>query len=62
MPRWVIYHELVLTSKEFMRTVSEIKPQWLLEIAPHYYSKKELADESAKKLPKGLGKAPTVEA
>ena len=62
MPRWVIYHELVLTSKEFMRTVSEIKPQWLLEIAPHYYSKKELADEAAKKLPKGLGKAPTVEA
>jgi pre-mRNA-splicing factor ATP-dependent RNA helicase DHX16 len=22
LPRWVIYHELVLTSKEFMRTVS----------------------------------------
>lgn len=22
LPRWVVYHELVLTSKEFMRTVS----------------------------------------
>jgi hypothetical protein len=21
LPRWVVYHELVLTSKEFMRTV-----------------------------------------
>ncbi|KAK9798519.1 hypothetical protein WJX73_006705 [Symbiochloris irregularis] len=59
MPRWVVYHELVLTSKEFMRTVSEIKPAWLLEVAPHYYSKKDIVDESSKKLPKGLGKAPT---
>jgi pre-mRNA-splicing factor ATP-dependent RNA helicase DHX16 len=31
----VVYHELVLTSKEFMRTVSEIKPDWLVELAPH---------------------------
>ncbi|EIE19374.1 P-loop containing nucleoside triphosphate hydrolase protein [Coccomyxa subellipsoidea C-169] len=57
MPRWVIYHELVMTTKEFMRTVSEIKPAWLIEIAPHYYSKKELDDPSAKKLPKGVGRA-----
>lgn len=59
MPRWVVYHELVLTSKEFMRTVSEIKSEWLVEVAPHYYSKKDIVDESSKKLPKGLGKAPT---
>ena len=57
LPRWVVYHELVLTSKEYMRTVSEIKPAWLVEIAPHYYSKRELADESEKKLPKGQGRA-----
>ena len=56
LPRWVVYHELVLTSKEFMRTVSEIRPQWLLDIAPHYFSKKDIADESSKKLPKSLGK------
>lgn len=30
----------VLTTKEYMRIVSEIKPEWLVEIAPHYYSKK----------------------
>lgn len=30
----------VLTTKEYMRVVSEIKPEWLVEIAPHYYSKK----------------------
>lgn len=36
LPRWVIYHELVFTSKEFMRQVTEIESKWLLEVAPHY--------------------------
>ena len=56
LPKWVVYHELVLTSKEFMRTVSEVKPEWLVEIAPHYYSRKDVADDG-KKLPKGKGRA-----
>ena len=57
MPRWVIYHELVLTSKPMMRVVSEIQPDWLVELAPHYYSAKEILDNSSKKLPKTVGKA-----
>jgi hypothetical protein len=28
-----------------------------VEIAPHYYSKKEIMEQAAKKLPKALGKA-----
>jgi pre-mRNA-splicing factor ATP-dependent RNA helicase DHX15/PRP43 len=27
----------VLTTKNFIRTVTNIKPEWLLEIAPGYY-------------------------
>lgn len=57
MPRWVVYHELVLTTKEYMRQVSEIRPEWLVELAPHYYSKREVEDLGAKKMPKGKGKA-----
>lgn len=57
MPRWVIYHELVLTSKPMMRVVTEIKPEWLFELAPHYYSQKEISDKLSKKLPKTLGKS-----
>ena len=34
---WVIYHEFVLTSQHYIRTVTAIKPEWLLEIAPAYY-------------------------
>ena len=56
-PRWVVYHELVFTTKEFMRQVVEIKPDWLVEIAPHYYKAKDIEDASSKKMPKGAGKA-----
>uniref|UniRef100_H2ZZB9 RNA helicase n=1 Tax=Latimeria chalumnae TaxID=7897 RepID=H2ZZB9_LATCH len=55
-PRWLIYHELVFTTKEFMRQVIEIDSAWLLEVAPHYYKSKELEDPSSKKMPKKLGK------
>eukprot|EP00029_Vermamoeba_vermiformis_P013374 TRINITY_DN828_c0_g1_i1.p1 TRINITY_DN828_c0_g1~~TRINITY_DN828_c0_g1_i1.p1 ORF type:complete len:1026 (+),score=350.52 TRINITY_DN828_c0_g1_i1:132-3209(+) len=57
LPRWVIYHELVYTTKEYMRQVMEIRPDWLLEIAPHYYRSKELEDDSQKKLAKKTGKS-----
>jgi len=55
LPRWMIYHELVYTSKEFMRQVIEINPEWLIEIAPHYYQAKDVLDDATKKLPKTKG-------
>ncbi|KAK6429530.1 hypothetical protein LTR95_014321 [Oleoguttula sp. CCFEE 5521] len=36
-PKWVLFYELVLTSKEFMRSVMPLRPEWLTEVAPHYY-------------------------
>lgn len=41
-PKWVIFYELVLTSKEFMRSVMPLQPEWLTEVAPHYYKPKDL--------------------
>ncbi|PVU98746.1 hypothetical protein BB559_001319 [Furculomyces boomerangus] len=55
-PKWIVYYELVLTSKEYMRQVIEIKPEWLIELAPHFYSKSEIEDPSKKKLPKQIKK------
>ena len=43
-PEWVIYHELVMTSKEYMREVLAIDPKWLLEVAPKYFKQ---ADDQA---------------
>lgn len=57
LPRWVLYHELVFTTKEFMRQVTEIESKWLLEVAPHYYKPRELEDSTNKKMPKQMGKS-----
>jgi HrpA-like RNA helicase len=52
-PRIVIYNELVLTSKEFMRNVMPIQETWLTELAPHFYPKqKEELEQGKKKMPK----------
>ncbi|RHN67118.1 putative RNA helicase [Medicago truncatula] len=36
-PEWVIYNEYVLTSRHFIRTVMDIRGEWLVDIAPHYH-------------------------
>ena len=36
-PEWALYNEFVLTSKNFIRTVTEVKGEWLIDIARHYY-------------------------
>nr|XP_053629982.1 pre-mRNA-splicing factor ATP-dependent RNA helicase DHX16-like [Cherax quadricarinatus] len=57
LPRWVVYHELVMTTKEYMRNVVVIDGKWLLEVAPHYYRDNEVHDATSKKMPKVKGKA-----
>lgn len=43
---WVLYNEFVLTSKNYIRTVTAIKPEWLFTIADNYY---DLQDERFQK-------------
>ncbi|KAL4080949.1 pre-mRNA splicing factor [Scleroderma citrinum] len=40
--RAVLYYELVMTSKSYMRQIMEIKPAWLMEVAPHYFKAADL--------------------
>lgn len=35
---WVIYNEFVLTTQNYIRTVTGIKPEWLFEYAPAYFT------------------------
>lgn len=44
-----MYHEFVLTSKNFIRTCSEIRPEWLFEIAPDYFDLDEVKNSEAKR-------------
>lgn len=36
-PEWVIYHEVVLTTKEYIREVMAIESKWLVELAPRFF-------------------------
>ena len=37
-PKYIVYHELIYTTKEYMRYCIEVEPDWLLEIAPFYFN------------------------
>ncbi|KAI0176418.1 P-loop containing nucleoside triphosphate hydrolase protein [Hypoxylon sp. FL1284] len=41
LPDYVVYHELILTSKEYMSTVTSVDPHWLAELGGVFYSIKE---------------------
>lgn len=38
LPDYTVYHELVLTSKEFMQCVTAVDPAWLADAAPMLYT------------------------
>ncbi|KAH9986719.1 P-loop containing nucleoside triphosphate hydrolase protein [Russula vinacea] len=56
----LLYYELVMTSKSYVRQAMEIKPAWLLDVAPHYFKPADLEQLSKgdKKMPKTVGAAP----
>ena len=41
LPDYVIYHELILTSKEYMSCVTAVDPHWLADLGDVFYSIKE---------------------
>ena len=47
-PEWIIYHDLILTTKEYMRNILTIEPKWLVELAPNFFKQSD---------PKKLSKA-----
>ncbi|KAG2402510.1 pre-mRNA-splicing factor ATP-dependent RNA helicase [Vigna angularis] len=49
-PDWVIYNEYVLTSRNFIRTVTDIRGEWLVDIAPHYYDLSNFPQCEAKRV------------
>ncbi|KAI0295037.1 P-loop containing nucleoside triphosphate hydrolase protein [Russula brevipes] len=42
-PEWCIYHELILTTREYCHNVLAIEPKWLVEVAPQFF---KVADEN----------------
>ncbi|XP_006822620.1 pre-mRNA-splicing factor ATP-dependent RNA helicase PRP16-like [Saccoglossus kowalevskii] len=40
-PDYIVYHELIMTTKEYMQCVTAVEGQWLAELGPMFYSVKE---------------------
>ncbi|KAL5021345.1 hypothetical protein ScPMuIL_000500 [Solemya velum] len=40
-PDYIVYHELIMTSKEYMQCVTAVDAQWLAELGPMFYSIKD---------------------
>ena len=45
-PDYVVYHELIMTSKEYMLCVTAVDPQWLAEMGPMFFSLKQMGVQS----------------
>ena len=45
-PDYCVYHELIMTSKEYMSCVTAIEPSWLVEVAPNFFSFKKIVSDN----------------
>jgi pre-mRNA-splicing factor ATP-dependent RNA helicase DHX15/PRP43 len=48
-PEWCIYHEFVLTTKNYIRTVMEIDPNYFYEVSPEYFDLDDFPECEAKR-------------
>lgn len=49
-PDWVLYNEFVVTAKNYVRTTTDIKVDWVVEIAPAYFQSENLPNCEAKRI------------
>jgi HrpA-like RNA helicase len=48
-PEWLLYHELVLTTREYCHNVCAIEPKWLVEAAPQFFQVADAAKLTKRK-------------
>ncbi|RUS16600.1 hypothetical protein BC937DRAFT_91020 [Endogone sp. FLAS-F59071] len=36
-PEWILYNEFIITSKNYIRTCTGVKGEWMLQLSPGYY-------------------------
>eukprot|EP00051_Salpingoeca_urceolata_P028381 m.5726 g.5726 ORF g.5726 m.5726 type:complete len:708 (-) comp2447_c0_seq2:496-2619(-) len=49
-PEWVLYNEFVLTTKNYIRTVTDVKADWLVKCSPAYYDMSNFPECEAKRI------------
>lgn len=48
-PQWIMYNEFVLTSRNYVRTVTHIRPEWLFEMSKDYFDLSEFKNSDSKR-------------
>ena len=48
-PQWILFQDFVLTSRNFVRTVTNVRVEWLVELAPHYFDLENWPDGETKR-------------
>jgi len=48
-PQWVIYNEFLLTNRNYIRTVTNIRPEWLFEMSEDYFDLEEFKNSDSKR-------------
>lgn len=43
LPDWIVFHQSVLTTDEYIRDVSKIDPRWLIDLSPDFYRTKDVS-------------------
>ncbi|VDN34800.1 unnamed protein product [Gongylonema pulchrum] len=61
MPDYVVYHELIMTVKEYMQCVTSVEAAWLAELGPMFYSLKEAGSTRIEKRLQSIRKARNME-
>eukprot|EP00927_Polykrikos_kofoidii_P050270 TRINITY_DN44187_c0_g1_i1.p1 TRINITY_DN44187_c0_g1~~TRINITY_DN44187_c0_g1_i1.p1 ORF type:complete len:723 (+),score=116.25 TRINITY_DN44187_c0_g1_i1:84-2252(+) len=49
-PDWIIFNEYIVTSRHFVRILTQVRPEWLADLAPNYYDLKTLPQKSEGRL------------
>ncbi|KAF9242809.1 P-loop containing nucleoside triphosphate hydrolase protein [Melanogaster broomeanus] len=48
-PEWVVFNEFVLTTRPYIRTVTDVRPEWLMELASSYFDVATFPDGETKR-------------
>lgn len=50
LPKYILYHELVMTTKEYMHCATAVQAEWLAELGPMFYSLRTSVYNAEKKI------------
>lgn len=54
-PEWLVYHELILTTREYCQNVTVVEHEWLVKAAPHFFKPADSSEINKRKKREKVG-------